>query len=482
MMSLAIVVEKNKAVVGFEFDRLYRTAVQFVPMRRDRAIKWSARPPTGCWSTILEGTIQADRGEAIVISVRESLHDRIQSNRRRRALIRTAESLVARARCLAVFLAAAVTGCGSGNGPLISGTGVLLPDFDSIQANIFTPECSSCHIGATAPLGLRLDTGNSYDLLVGRASVQESGLLRVAPGDPNASYLIRKLEGSVAVGGQMPLGAPPIAQARIDVVRQWITNGALRSPAPTPQNPLRVTSVDPLPESTVPMLPMTVTAIFDRELNAASVDVTTFQVVRSGGDGTFADGNEVTIVPDSIEVPLINPRTAVFDMSSAAPVEDDYRITLVGTGQAVIQDLDANALDGEFSGAFPSGNGTEGGNFVADFSVAGVQPTLLSIQDNVFTPLCSGCHSGPSSNNVGDLPSGMDLSSLSLSFMSLVGVSSLQNGAVERVNSGNPDDSYLIRKLEGSASMGGQMPLGGPALEQATIDVIRQWISDGAAM
>jgi hypothetical protein len=76
----------------------------------------------------------------------------------------------------------------------------------------------------------------------------------------------------------------------------------------------------------------------------------------------------------------------------------------------------------------------------------------------------------------------MDLSSLSLSFMSLVGVSSLQNGAVERVNSGNPDDSYLIRKLEGSASMGGQMPLGGPALEQATIDVIRQWISDGAAM
>jgi len=211
-------------------------------------------------------------------------------------------------------------------------------------------------------------------------------------------------------------------------------------------------------------------------------DETTFVVVRSGGDGSFEDGNEVAIVPDSIDVPLINPRTAVFDMSSAAPVEDDYRVTLTGTGPAVIQDLDANALDGEFSGTFPSGDGTEGGDFVAEFSVAGVQPTLLSIQDNVFSPLCAGCHSGPTSNDAADLPSGMDLSSLSLSFMSLVGVSSLQNGAVERVEAGNPDDSYLIRKLEGTASVGGQMPLGGPALEQATIDVIRQWISDGAAM
>ncbi len=390
--------------------------------------------------------------------------------------------VTARSRYLVLFGIVAIAGCGSGDGPLIPGSSGLAPDFDSIQANIFTPVCSSCHIGATAPLGLRLDAGNSYDLLVGRASVQESGLFLVAPGDPNSSYLIRKLEGSASVGGQMPLGAPALAQADIDVVRQWITSGALRSPAPAPQNPLRVTSLDPLPDATVPMLPMTVTAIFDRELNAASVDATTFLVVRSGGDGTFTDGNEVAIVPDSVDVPLLNPRTAVLDMSGTAPVEDDYRVTLIGTGPAVIQDLDSNALDGEFSGMFPSGDGMEGGNFVADFAVAGVQPTLLSIQDNVFTPLCSGCHSGPASNDVADLPSGMDLSSLSLSFMSLVGVSSLQDGGVERVNSGNPDDSYLIQKLEGTASVGGQMPLGGPALDQVTIDVIRQWISDGAAL
>jgi len=372
------------------------------------------------------------------------------------------------------------TSCGSGNGPLIPGGGTLQPDFNSIQANIFTPVCSSCHVGATAPLGLRLDAANSYDLLVGVAAVQQSGLLRVDPGNPNGSYLIQKLEGSAAVGGQMPLGAPPLSQSEIDVVRQWISDGAQRSPEPVPTEPIRVSSIDPLPDSTVPSLPMTITAIFDRELNVASVDSTTFLVERSGGDGTFGDGNEVAVLPDSIEVPLANPRTAIFDMSGAAPIEDVYRITLVGTGAAVIQDLDANALDGEYSGDFPSGDGAAGGNFVSEFTVEGVQPTLLSIQDNVFTPICSGCHSGPS--GVGDLPAAMDLTSLTMSYMSLVDVTSLEDANFLRVEPGNPDDSYLIQKLEGNASVGSQMPPGGAPLDQATIDVIRQWISDGASM
>jgi hypothetical protein len=49
------------------------------------------------------------------------------------------------------------------------------------------------------------------------------------------------------------------------------------------------------------------------------------------------------------------------------------------------------------------------------------------------------------------------------------------------VEPGNPDDSYLIRKLEGGPNIsGGQMPLGGPALDQATINQIRDWITAGA--
>jgi len=395
--------------------------------------------------------------------------------------MRQKERLTTPARVLALLGALALTGCGSGDGPLIPGAGPLMPSFDSIQANIFTPLCTNCHVGATAPLGLRLDEANSFALLVGRASVQQPAFQRVDPGDPDASYLIRKLEGTAGTGGRMPLGAPPLPQADIDMVRQWIATGALPGGA-APMTPIRVTSLDPLPGSVVPMLPMQVTAIFDRDLNAATVDLTTFLVERSGGDGTFGDGNEVAINPVSVTVPMVNPRTAIFDMSTTTPVEDTYRVTLVGTGAAVIQDLGGNALDGELAGAFPSGDGTAGGNFMADFEVAGVQPTLQSIQDNVFTPICSACHTGPTNYTLGALPAGMDLTSLGTSFAELVGVASLQNPALERVDPGDPDASWLIRKIENTQTVGQRMPPVGAALDQATIDAIRQWIADGAMM
>jgi len=375
---------------------------------------------------------------------------------------------------------AASTGGGSGGGSGGGGGGaVLTADFDSIQTLVFDAICTSCHIGATAPLGLRLDDANSYALLVGVASAQEPALLRVDPGNPDDSYLIRKLEGTQSTGGQMPLGMTPLPAADIAVIRQWISDGAQPPPGQVPLDPIRVSSLSPLPGSTVPSIPMSVMAVFDRELAAPTVDATTFLVQRSGGDGTFGDGNEVDITPVSVTVPLANPMTAVFDMSTTTMVNDTYRVTLVGTGPATIQDLDANSLDGEFSGSFPSGDGTEGGNFLADFEVAGVEPTLQSIQDNVFTPTCSGCHSGPQGN---PLPAGLDLTSLSMSFTALVNAPSTEVGALNLVEPGDPDNSYLVQKLEGTAAVGARMPLFGTPLSQGTIDAIRQWITDGAQM
>jgi hypothetical protein len=53
--------------------------------------------------------------------------------------------------------------------------------------------------------------------------------------------------------------------------------------------------------------------------------------------------------------------------------------------------------------------------------------------------------------------------------------------ALERVAPGHADDSYLIRKLEGTAGIvGDRMPRFGTPLDQPTIDVIRQWIDAGA--
>ena len=42
-------------------------------------------------------------------------------------------------------------------------------------------------------------------------------------------------------------------------------------------------------------------------------------------------------------------------------------------------------------------------------------------------------------------------------------------------------NSYIVHKLEGAAGISGsRMPLGGPFLDQATIDQVKQWIDDGA--
>ena len=122
--------------------------------------------------------------------------------------------------------------------------------------------------------------------------------------------------------------------------------------------------------------------------------------------------------------------------------------------------------------------GNTGVSATVNVMVDNVQPvSLADIQAEVFGPICSGCHSGPTG---GSLPSGMDLSSANASHAALVNVQSLQV-ALDRVEPGNPDDSYLVRKLEGGPDLSGsRMPQGGPFLDQATIDMIRQWITEGA--
>jgi len=68
----------------------------------------------------------------------------------------------------------------------------------------------------------------SFASLVNVASVEVPTTLRVAAGDANSSYLIHKLEGSAAVGAQMPFGGPFLDQSTMDVIRVWIDSGAAR--------------------------------------------------------------------------------------------------------------------------------------------------------------------------------------------------------------------------------------------------------------
>lgn len=381
------------------------------------------------------------------------------------------------------LLARFLVACDGGDGSGLPDAGPLEPRFSSIQANVLTPNCAvtGCHFGANAPQGLRLDPASSYGLLVGVPSREEPGVLRIAPGDPDNSYLVRKVEGRASTGARMPLNAPALPQSTIAVIRQWVSDGAIDDRLPA-SGPIRVTSVSPLPGSANDPGPQQIMALFDRAPDASTVNANTFLLEASGGDATFDNGNEMPIAAASITVPVANPNSAVFDAGGVALADETYRVRLLGDGPSVILDLDANALDGEFGGMFPSGDGNQGGDFEATFTVMGpviVAPTLDEIQAAVFGPTCSvaGCHSGGGA----DLPTAMDLTSAPASFDNLVNVASLQSAGATRVIPGDPDGSYLVQKLEGTAAVGERMPFGSPdPLDPAVIAQIRQWISDGA--
>jgi hypothetical protein len=49
-----------------------------------------------------------------------------------------------------------------------------------------------------------------------------------------------------------------------------------------------------------------------------------------------------------------------------------------------------------------------------------------------------------------------------------------------RVTPNDTANSYLIQKLEGTQAVGVRMPQGGLFLNQATIDMVKDWINAGA--
>jgi hypothetical protein len=157
----------------------------------------------------------------------------------------------------------------------------------------------------------------------------------------------------------------------------------------------------------------------------------------------------------------------LIDSDTTAPYSIDWDTTTVSDGDVMLT-AEAEDLAGNV--------GTSAAVEVTVQNASGV--TLTQIQAGVFTPTCSvsGCHNG-----VGNfLPGSMNLTSANSSHAALVNVLSINEPIFDRVEPGDPDNSYLIHKLEGTQTVGTQMPQGGPFLNQATIDMIRDWISDGA--
>jgi hypothetical protein len=221
--------------------------------------------------------------------------------------------------------------------PGAAGGGPLTADFDSIQANVFTPICTVCHAGADAPHGLRLDVADSYGLLVGVPSVEVPSLLRVKAGDPDDSYLIQKLEGHAAVGARMPLGGPYLSNSEIAVIRQWITAGALQSTSNAAPAVFTLIAVAPAAGDVLVERPALVMIGFNHELDMTRIDPESVRIERRLGEGVDA---VMQWVPARIAVPPGNVRTLL--LRPLQPLADGhYRV--VRRGAPALTDIGGEA-------------------------------------------------------------------------------------------------------------------------------------------
>jgi Big-like domain-containing protein len=263
-------------------------------------------------------------------------------------------------------------GTGAGGGGGSAPTGPFTADFESIQSNVFTPICVPCHSGANAPHGLMLDATHSYNDLVGVPSVEVPSFMRVKKGDPDNSYIILKLEGSNLISGQqMPLNLTPLLPSVIDVIRQWITNGALPPGSTTPASSVNamqklqgltdsaspagfyVTQTSPLGGATVEPPVNYIIVAFNHEVDASLVNYTNLiveQVVPAPANDPDTPA-QMAPIPAYTTLADGNPN-AIIITPIATLLPGTYRVTARGTGGGALADLNAQVLSADFSFTF----------------------------------------------------------------------------------------------------------------------------------
>ena len=99
-------------------------------------------------------------------------------------------------------------------------------------APILLQRCVKCH----APNGLMGPPPEAYRLDTWAMTVARTDRLRVVPGNPAASELVRRIRGLSLP--RMPFDGPPyLAEDDMQLIEQWIRNGALDAQGRAPPSP-----------------------------------------------------------------------------------------------------------------------------------------------------------------------------------------------------------------------------------------------------
>jgi len=251
---------------------------------------------------------------------------------------------------LLLLVVAGLAACGAGSGEGLneqglptsssSGSSSSSPSDDAVtlaqlQQNIFGAICTNCHTGANAPRGLRLDSEeNSYAFLVNRTADEIPTLMRVNPGKPDDSYLIKKLDGAAdIVGARMPLGGPYLSQVQIDQVRSWIANGAPRTGTGSATTKVARASAQKIDSQ------VTVDLHFSRPLQFATITPESISVFYNTLDGQKSATNFSLLLIDQILYITVNniPEQAIqlevlINSSELHPLLDHEHRALDGNG------------------------------------------------------------------------------------------------------------------------------------------------------
>jgi hypothetical protein len=127
---------------------------------------------------------------------------------------------------------AASAGAAGTNGGTDSGGAASMAD---VQA-FFDDRCVICHDKSKQGLPtfpqLSLVAGDARAALVGKAATEKCGGILAVPGDPDHSYLMKKLtQAAPCEGMQMPrpfevIKPPPLTAGELATLRSWIGAGA----------------------------------------------------------------------------------------------------------------------------------------------------------------------------------------------------------------------------------------------------------------
>ncbi len=328
------------------------------------------------------------------------------------------------------------TGGGGGGG---GGGGADTVSYTNDIQPIFTNFCVSCHAAPALPSYGALDL-TSYSGLMSAAGPNAP---LVVPGDSLNSYLVQRLKG--AATPQMPQNATPLSAVQVSLICLWIQQGAVDDTGGGggggggggADSVSYTNDVQPLFNSyctschAAPASP-----------GYGGLDLTTYSSLMSAS-GPHAP----VVVPGDSTASYIVQRlkgTATPQMPQGAAPFSTAQISLICLW---IQ-----------QGAVNDSSGGGGGGGAVSYTNQ-VQP--------IFDSHCVSCHASPASPSYG----GLDLTSYD-------GLMSASGPNAPLIIAGNPANSYLIKRMSGAAAP--QMPPGGPYLTQGQIDLISQWIQEGA--